>query len=163
MMRIIADAPLLKPRCNGPQWHMPARARAFACGQCPQPVNAPARAPQGLSCLTDGIHSGASSRGEDSAGRRPRRAPSPNSGCNSRDRSRVHSIFLKKSRMAGEIDTARCPECGSLLVLVGIRHLCRGPGPGAPRPGAGRPPIGKKAMTGAERQRRSCALRKDKA
>jgi hypothetical protein len=23
MTRIIADAPLLKPRCNGPQWHMP--------------------------------------------------------------------------------------------------------------------------------------------
>jgi hypothetical protein len=74
--------------------------------------------------------------------------------------------------MSKEIDTARCPECGSLLVLVGIRHLCRGPGvwqvthlssgPGGPRPGSGRPPIGRRAMTGAERQRRSRTRRKDK-
>jgi hypothetical protein len=48
--------------------------------------------------------------------------------------------------MTKEIETARCPDCGALLVLVGLRHLCRGPGPGGPRPGAGRPTIGGRGL-----------------
>jgi hypothetical protein len=58
-----------------------------------------------------------------------------------------YSRYLEVHRMTKEIETARCPDCGALLVLVGLRHLCR-PVPGA-HPGAGRPPIGRSAMTGA--------------
>jgi hypothetical protein len=46
-----------------------------------------------------------------------------------------HSILfyiLEKSRMTLKTETAKCPDCGALLVLVGLRHLCR-PGHGRPR------------------------------
>src|SRR6516162_2683171 len=57
----------------------------------------------------------------------------------------------------------RCPDCGTLLILVGRFHLCR------PRQAVtklamtksgGRPPIGEKAMTGAERMRKLRATRR---
>ena len=58
--------------------------------------------------------------------------------------------------MSKDMDTARCPDCGSLLVLVGLHHLYR------PRPAraAGRPPVGARAMTAAERQRRRRAAQR---
>jgi len=54
--------------------------------------------------------------------------------------------------MADKAETARCKDCGAVLALVGRSHLCN---PVHNWKGAGRKPLGRRAMTAAERQRRS--------
>ena len=62
--------------------------------------------------------------------------------------------------MSKDIETARCPGCGALLVLVGLRHLCREPLRTADARGRGRPLLGVQPMTAAERKRRQRAKKK---
>jgi hypothetical protein len=77
---------------------------------------------------------------------------------------RLHRDYVGRGRtaMSTKVETTRCRT--AVLVLVGLRHLCRPRGqtqqPDAAR---GRPPLGEWAMTPAERQRRRrAAQRKDK-
>jgi len=56
----------------------------------------------------------------------------------------------------------RCPDCGTLLILIGRVHLCRPRQAVTKLPvtkSGGRPPIGDKAMNGAERMRKLRAIR----
>ena len=57
----------------------------------------------------------------------------------------------------------RCPDCGTLLILVGRAHLCQPQRAVTKLPvtkSGGRPPIGEKAMTGVERMRKLRATRR---
>ena len=43
--------------------------------------------------------------------------------------------------MTDKVETTRCPDCGALLVLVGLKHLSEYAVKGQPRKGQGRHPL----------------------
>jgi hypothetical protein len=72
-------------------------------------------------------------------------------------------VVLRSERAEHMHEDERCPDCGTLLILVGRSHLCRPRQAVTKRPvtkSGGRPPIGEKAMIGAERMRKLRATRR---
>jgi len=74
---------------------------------------------------------------------------------------------IRRARSTGRTEHShedeRCPDCGTLLILVGRLHLCQQRQAVTKLPvtkSGGRPPIGEKAMTGAERMRKRRATRR---